>query len=146
MNADFYVVFAVRVIIVASGRACSLLAIPGHPEPLGCKSTMAKGRWEIRGQQPNPLCRNGSRDGSDQHWHRHTPLTLAFLEWFLISEYDGHSTVWGGCIGIHRDDDIALFPCALASVTTFCFEFRLGQNFFCFIVSQERVLIQALCS
>ena len=44
MNADFYVVFAVRVIIVASGRACSLQAIPGHWEPPGCKSAMANGR------------------------------------------------------------------------------------------------------
>lgn len=35
MNADFYVVFTVRVIIVASGRAPSSLAIPGHWEPPG---------------------------------------------------------------------------------------------------------------
>lgn len=51
MNADFYVIFAVRVIIVASGRARSLLALPGHWEPLGCKSTMANGRQACEWQQ-----------------------------------------------------------------------------------------------
>lgn len=100
MNADFGVVLLVRVIVVASGRACSLLSIPGHWEPPGCKSTMANGRqgWvEIREQQPKPLCRNGSRDaGTGQHWHRHTLWHLFF--WSSFSSQGmmaiGHSGRW----------------------------------------------------
>lgn len=70
MNADFCVVLSVGVVIVASGRACSLLSVPGHWEPPVQEHKRQAGMWgETRGQQPNPLCRNGSGDGSDQHWH-----------------------------------------------------------------------------
>lgn len=102
MNADFYVVFTVRVIIVASGRAPSSLAIPGHWEPPGWKTAMAKaGRHmvEIRGQQPNPLCRTGSGDGSDERWHRCPSWRLLF--WSGFSSF-GYSAVWGGGGG-HRN-------------------------------------------
>lgn len=53
MNADFCVVLLVGVIIVAPGRACILLSIPGLWEPPGCKSTMANGRQVCGWKQEN---------------------------------------------------------------------------------------------
>lgn len=72
---------------------------------------MANGRqgWvEIREQQPKPLCRNGSRDGSAVA--QAYSLTLVFLEQFFISGYDGHRALWGVAVGagsgIHRNNII----------------------------------------
>lgn len=110
------------------------------------------GKWpaewvEIRGREPSARSGAGSRAGSERHWHRHSLCPL--LLWSGLSALSMLAAVQFGAgdIGIHGDDVIAFsLPCALAPVTAFCFQLRLGKNFFCFIVSQERVLVQALYS
>lgn len=114
----------------------------------------AKAQWQIAGRRVSGNKRTTTKSAV-QGWvwaalTQTQPLTTAFLEQFVTSECAGHSALrWGRAGGrrIHGDDIIAFsFPCALAPVTAFCFELRLGKNFFCFIVSQERVLVQALYS
>lgn len=63
------------------------------------------GKWqtgvqvEIREQQPNPLCRNGSRAGSGQHWHRHTLWHLFFWSSFSSQSRMAIGHFWEVAVG-----------------------------------------------